>query len=49
MSEILNIIGSSSKGNCYIYNSDLMIDIGVPFEKIKPYINDIRLLCLTHL
>lgn len=47
---ILNIISSSSKeGNCYIYNQDLMIDIGVAFAKIKPYINNIKLLCLTHI
>lgn len=49
MSEIANIISSSSKGNCYIYNNDLMIDIGVPFRKIKDYKNDIKILCLTHL
>lgn len=49
MNNILNIISSSSKdGNCYIYNQDLMIDIGVSFAKIKSYIKDIKLLCLTH-
>lgn len=45
---ILNIISSSSKGNCYIYNKDLMLDIGVNFVKIKPYIRDLKLLLLTH-
>lgn len=48
MNDILNIISSSSSGNCYIYNQDLMLDIGVAFSKIKPYIRDIKLLCLTH-
>ena len=49
MNNIFNVISSSSKtGNCYIYNKDLMIDIGVSFSKIKPYIKDIKLLCLTH-
>jgi mRNA degradation ribonuclease J1/J2 len=43
-----NIISSSSKGNCYIYNQDLMIDIGTAFAKIKPYLRNIKLLCLTH-
>lgn len=44
-----NIISSNSTGNCYIYNEDLMLDIGVAFSKIKPYIRKIKLLCLTHL
>ena len=48
MNEILNIISSSSKGNCYIYNKDLMLDIGVSFAKIKPYIRNLKLLLLTH-
>lgn len=48
MNDIVNIISSSSKGNCYIYNKDIMLDIGVAFSKIKPYISDIKLLCLTH-
>lgn len=43
-----NVISSTSKGNCYIYNNDLMLDIGVSFAKIKPYIKNIKLLCLTH-
>lgn len=48
MNDILNIISSSSKGNCYIYNKDLMLDIGVSFAKIKFYIKDLKLLLLTH-
>ena len=46
---ILNKIASSSNGNCYIYNNDLMVDIGVSFNKIKPYYKNIKLLLLTHL
>lgn len=48
MNNILNIVSSSSSGNCYIYNQDLMIDIGVSFAKIKSYLGNIKLLCLTH-
>lgn len=48
MNNILNIISSSSQGNCYIYNKDLMIDIGVSFIKVKPYLKDIKLILLTH-
>lgn len=39
---------SAQVGNCYIYNKDLMIDIGMPFSAIKPYYKDIKLLLLTH-
>ena len=48
MNNVLNIISSSSAGNCYIYNEDLMIDIGVSYIKAKPYLKDIKLLLLTH-
>lgn len=48
MNDILNIISSSSKGNCYIYNKDIMLDIGVSFIKIKEYLKDINLILLTH-
>ena len=47
--EILNKVASSSSGNCYIYNKDLMVDCGVPFSKIKPYYKDIKLVLLTHI
>jgi len=46
--EILNKVASSSSGNCYIYNKDIMVDCGVPFNKIKPYYKQIKLLLLTH-
>lgn len=48
MNNVLNKISSSSVGNCYIYNQDLMLDVGVAFAKIKPYIKNIKLLCLSH-
>lgn len=46
---VLNKVASSSHGNCYIYNNDLMVDCGVPFSKIKPYYKDIKLLLLSHI
>lgn len=49
MELIHNIISSTSRGNCYIYNKDILLDIGVSFFKIKPYIRNLKLLCLTHL
>ena len=47
--EILNKVASSSSGNCYIYNKDIMVDCGVPFNKIKPYYKEIKLLLLSHI
>ena len=48
MNDIVNIISSSSGGNSYIYNKDILLDIGVNFKKIQPYIKDIKLVLLTH-
>jgi phosphoribosyl 1,2-cyclic phosphodiesterase len=43
-----NIIGSSSKGNSFLINDDLMIDIGLSYEMIKPYTSKVKYLLLTH-
>ena len=45
---ILNIIASSSSGNAYVYFENILLDIGVPFSKIKPYIQNIKYILLTH-
>lgn len=42
-----NIISSSSKGNAILYDS-VLVDIGVPFSKIKPFLNDIQIVLLSH-
>lgn len=46
--ENINVIASSSNGNAYIYFGDLLLDIGVSYAKIKPYIQNIKLILLTH-
>lgn len=43
------IIGSSSKGNCIIIEDVLMIDAGLPFKYIKPYIDKVRLIFISHI
>ena len=43
-----DVVASSSSGNCYIYNKDLMIDIGVSYSKIKDYLKSIKVILLTH-
>ena len=44
-----NIISTGSKGNAVILNDVILIDCGVPFKAIKPYIKYIKLVLLTHI
>lgn len=43
----MNVISSGSKGNAVLYGSAL-VDCGVSFSKLKPYIRQIQLVLLTH-
>ena len=43
-----NIISTGSKGNAIIINDEILIDCGVPFKDIKPYIKGLKLVLLTH-
>lgn len=45
-----NIISSSSKGNCIIYNETVMVDVGgsVSYKKVEPYLDKVRLIIITH-
>lgn len=43
-----NVIHSGSSGNCEIAFNSIVIDIGVPFSSIKPYLYDIQLILLSH-
>jgi ribonuclease BN (tRNA processing enzyme) len=42
------IISSGSKGNCVVINN-VMVDCGVPFNKIKDDLYEIKYLLLTHI
>ena len=44
-----NIISTGSKGNAVILNSEILIDCGVPYKAIKPYVKGLKLVLLTHL
>lgn len=44
-----NIISTGSKGNAVIINNYIMIDCGVPYKYIEPYIYDLKLILLTHI
>lgn len=47
--DIFNPIASSSSGNAYIYFDEILLDIGVPFSKIKSYIQKIKFILLSHI
>ena len=45
---MVNVLASGSKGNAVIYGKSILIDCGVPFALIKPYLKEIQLILLTH-
>lgn len=44
-----NIISSSSDGNAILINDKVLIDCGVSYTKLKPFVKEIRVILLTHL
>lgn len=44
-----NIISTGSKGNAILVNRNILIDCGVPFEKLKGIYIDLKLVLLTHI
>ena len=42
------IISTGSKGNAILLDNGILLDCGVPFKDIKPYIKDIKLIFLSH-
>lgn len=43
------IINSGSDGNCTIVNNVIAIDCGVSYRKLKNYVNDLKIVLLTHI
>lgn len=42
------VIGSGSSGNAVVINDFIMVDCGLPWKKIEPYSNKLKLVLLTH-
>lgn len=42
------VISSNSKGNAVLYHDSILIDCGMPFSKIKPYLHKLQLILLSH-
>jgi phosphoribosyl 1,2-cyclic phosphodiesterase len=47
-SKAYNIISTGSKGNAVILGGAVLIDAGVPFKALKPYLAPLKLVLLTH-
>lgn len=43
-----DIIATGSKGNAVVINGEILIDCGVAWKKLEPYIKGLRLVLLTH-
>lgn len=44
-----DVIATGSKGNAVLLDGRILIDCGVPFSKIQPYIKDLEFVVLTHI
>lgn len=42
------VIATGSKGNCVIIGGKVMVDCGVSWKAIKPYVKDLQLVLLSH-
>ena len=42
------VISTGSKGNCVIIGGKVMVDCGVSYKAIKPYVKDLQLVLLSH-
>ena len=43
------IIASGSKGNAVLFNGAVLVDCGVSFLKLAPYLRGIKIVLLTHI
>ena len=45
---LYEVIQTGSDGNSILYNGNILLDCGIPYSKIKPYLKQISLVLLTH-
>lgn len=45
----VRVVQTGSSGNCVIFDKSVMVDCGVSYKKVEPYMKDVRLLLLTHI
>ena len=44
-----NIISSGSQGNAVILNDFVLVDCGVSYKQLTPYVPKLKLVLLTHI
>lgn len=44
-----NILATGSKGNAVIFEDMVMVDCGVSYKTLKPYVKGLKLILLTHI
>lgn len=44
-----NVIASSSAGNAILLGNGILLDCGIPYSKIKPYLKNIKAIFISHL
>ncbi len=42
------VIASGSDGNAVLYHGSILVDCGVPFSLVKPFLSDLQIILLTH-
>jgi len=42
------VISSGSQGNAILYYGCILVDCGVPYSSLKPFVKDIQIVLLTH-
>lgn len=45
---MFEVISSGSSGNCIRYHKTILVDVGVPYSLIKPFVNELQLILFTH-
>lgn len=45
---ICNVISTGSKGNAVLLNNEILLDCGVPYKLLAPYVEGLRLVLLSH-
>ena len=43
------VLSTGSAGNAVVVNRTVLIDCGVPYKVVEPFIKDLRLVLLTHI
>lgn len=43
------VLATGSTGNCVIIQNKIMIDAGVSFKTVEPYLKNVKLCLLTHI